>query len=66
MVEAAGITMGAGPVGMPTDADGLRLQLLGVPGGLAKTIIPAYRVNQDEMRQCSRLVSTTSCCTCPI
>ncbi len=48
MVEAAGITMGTGPVGMPTDADGLRLQLLGVPGGLAKTIIPAYRVNQDD------------------
>jgi len=48
MVEAAGITMGAGPVGMPTDSDGLRLQLLGVPGGLAKTIIPAYRVNQDD------------------
>jgi catechol 2,3-dioxygenase-like lactoylglutathione lyase family enzyme len=47
-VEEAGITMGAGPVGMPTDADGLRLQLLGVPGGLAKTIIPAYRVNQDD------------------
>jgi catechol 2,3-dioxygenase-like lactoylglutathione lyase family enzyme len=47
-VEDAGITMGAGPVGMPTDADGLRLQLLGVPGGLAKTIIPAYRVNQDD------------------
>jgi catechol 2,3-dioxygenase-like lactoylglutathione lyase family enzyme len=47
-VEEAGIAMGAGPVGMPTDADGLRLQLLGVPGGLAKTIIPAYRVNQDD------------------
>jgi catechol 2,3-dioxygenase-like lactoylglutathione lyase family enzyme len=47
-VEEAGITMGTGPVGMPTDADGLRLQLLGVPGGLAKTIIPAYRVNQDD------------------
>jgi catechol 2,3-dioxygenase-like lactoylglutathione lyase family enzyme len=47
-VEEEGITMGAGPVGMPTDADGLRLQLLGVPGGLAKTIIPAYRVNQDD------------------
>jgi catechol 2,3-dioxygenase-like lactoylglutathione lyase family enzyme len=47
-VEEAGIAMGTGPVGMPTDADGLRLQLLGVPGGLAKTIIPAYRVNQDD------------------
>jgi catechol 2,3-dioxygenase-like lactoylglutathione lyase family enzyme len=48
VVEEAGITMGTGPVGMPTDADGLRLQLLGVPGGLAKTIIPAYRVSQDD------------------
>lgn len=48
VVEEAGIAMGAGPLGMPTDADGLRLQLLGVPGGLAKTIIPAYRVNQDD------------------
>src|SRR4029077_11231837 len=48
VVEAAGITMGTGPVGMPTDSDGLRLQLLGVPGGLAKTIIPAYRVSQDD------------------
>ncbi|HEY6340334.1 MAG TPA: hypothetical protein VIY49_02485 [Bryobacteraceae bacterium] len=47
-VEEAGIAMGAGPLGMPTDADGLRLQLLGVPGGLAKTIIPAYRVSQDD------------------
>ena len=48
VVEEAGIAMGTGPLGMPTDADGLRLQLLGVPGGLAKTIIPAYRVNQDD------------------
>jgi catechol 2,3-dioxygenase-like lactoylglutathione lyase family enzyme len=47
-VEEAGIAMGTGALGMPTDADGLRLQLLGVPGGLAKTIIPAYRVNQDD------------------
>ena len=47
-VEEAGIVMGAGPVGMPTDADGLRLQLLGVPGGLAKTIIPAFRINQED------------------
>lgn len=47
-VEDAGISMGAGRLGMPTDADGLRLQLLGVPGGLAKTIIPAFRVNQDD------------------
>jgi catechol 2,3-dioxygenase-like lactoylglutathione lyase family enzyme len=47
-VEEAGIAMGTGALGMPTDADGLRLQLLGVPGGLAKTIIPAYRVSQDD------------------
>jgi catechol 2,3-dioxygenase-like lactoylglutathione lyase family enzyme len=48
VVEEAGIPMGAGALGMPTDADGLRLQLLGVPGGLAKTIVPAYRVNQED------------------
>ena len=47
-VEEAGIAMGTGALGMPTDADGLRLQLLGVPGGLAKTIIPAFRVSQDD------------------
>jgi hypothetical protein len=34
-VEKAGISMGTGRLGMPTDADGIRLQLLGVPGGLA-------------------------------
>ncbi len=38
-LEKAGITMGTGRLGMPTDEDGLRLQLLGVPGGLARTII---------------------------
>jgi catechol 2,3-dioxygenase-like lactoylglutathione lyase family enzyme len=27
---------------------GLRLQLLGVPGGLAKTIIPSTRISQEE------------------
>jgi catechol 2,3-dioxygenase-like lactoylglutathione lyase family enzyme len=47
-LEEVGITMGAGPGGMPTDSDGLRLQLLGVPGGLAKTIIPATRISLDE------------------
>ena len=47
VVTDAGIAMGTGPLGMPTDSDGLRLQLLGVPGGLAKSIIPAYRVTQD-------------------
>jgi len=48
LAEAGISIMGNGPGAMPTDADGLRLQLLGVPGGLAKTIIPAYRVNQDD------------------
>src|SRR5579863_5331724 len=33
---------------MALDPDGLRLQLLRVPGGLAKTIIPAYRLSQDD------------------
>jgi catechol 2,3-dioxygenase-like lactoylglutathione lyase family enzyme len=40
--------MGSGPGGMVDDPDGLRLQLLGVPGGLAKTIIPSTRISQDE------------------
>jgi catechol 2,3-dioxygenase-like lactoylglutathione lyase family enzyme len=43
-----GTPMGQGPGGMANDPDGLRLQLLGVPGGLAKTIIPATRISQDE------------------
>jgi catechol 2,3-dioxygenase-like lactoylglutathione lyase family enzyme len=47
-LEAAGVTVGAGAFGMATDPDGLRLQLLRVPGGLAKTIIPAFRLSQDE------------------
>jgi len=47
-LEAAGVTMGPGPFGMALDPDGLRLQLLRVPGGLAKTIIPAYRLSQDD------------------
>jgi len=33
---------------MAADPDGLRLQLLGVPGGLARTIIPSIRVTQDD------------------
>jgi len=45
---AVGITMGTGPTSMPTDADGMRLQLLGVPGGLAGTIIPGGRISQDD------------------
>jgi catechol 2,3-dioxygenase-like lactoylglutathione lyase family enzyme len=47
-LDEAGIPMGQGPGGMANDPDGLRLQLLGVPGGLAKTIIPATRISQEE------------------
>ncbi len=47
-LEKAGIKMGAGRFGMPTDDDGIRLQLLGVPGGLAKTIIPSVRITTDD------------------
>jgi catechol 2,3-dioxygenase-like lactoylglutathione lyase family enzyme len=47
-LEASGVPLGAGPFGMATDPDGLRLQLLRVPGGLAKTIIPAFRLSQDD------------------
>jgi len=48
-LEGLGITVsGRGALGMPADPDGLRLQLLGVPGGLAKTIIPSSRISQEE------------------
>ena len=47
-IEKAGIKMGAGRFGMPTDDDGLRLQLLGAPAGLAKTIIPFMRITTDD------------------
>lgn len=47
-LEQAGISMGTGRLGMPTDSDGLRLQLLGVPGGLARTIIPSTRISTDD------------------
>jgi catechol 2,3-dioxygenase-like lactoylglutathione lyase family enzyme len=47
-LEDASISMGTGPGGMANDPDGLRLQLLGVPGGLAKTIIPASRISQED------------------
>jgi catechol 2,3-dioxygenase-like lactoylglutathione lyase family enzyme len=47
-LEKAGIKMGAGRFGMPTDDDGIRLQLLPVPGGLAKTIIPSTRISADD------------------
>jgi catechol 2,3-dioxygenase-like lactoylglutathione lyase family enzyme len=47
-IEKAGIKVGAGRFGIPTDDDGIRLQLLGVPGGLAKTIIPSTRITTDD------------------
>lgn len=48
-LESQGVTFsGTGPLGMATDPDGLRLQFLGVPGGLARTIMPAARISQDD------------------
>jgi catechol 2,3-dioxygenase-like lactoylglutathione lyase family enzyme len=47
-LQEAGIAMAPGPGGMAADPDGLRLQLLGVPGGLARTIMPSARISQDE------------------
>jgi catechol 2,3-dioxygenase-like lactoylglutathione lyase family enzyme len=47
-LEQAGVSMGTGRLGMPTDSDGIRLQLLGVPGGLARTIIPSTRISTDD------------------
>jgi catechol 2,3-dioxygenase-like lactoylglutathione lyase family enzyme len=47
-LEQAGINMGTGRLGMPTDSDGIRLQLLGAPGGLARTIIPSTRITTDD------------------
>jgi catechol 2,3-dioxygenase-like lactoylglutathione lyase family enzyme len=47
-LEAVGVKLGPSPFGMASDPDGLRLQLLRAPGGLAKTIIPAYRLSQDD------------------
>ena len=47
-LEEAGIPMAQGPGGMAADPDGLRLQLLGVPGGLARTIMPSTRISTDE------------------
>jgi catechol 2,3-dioxygenase-like lactoylglutathione lyase family enzyme len=35
-------------LGMAADPDGLRLQFLGAPAGLARTIIPSSRISQDE------------------
>jgi catechol 2,3-dioxygenase-like lactoylglutathione lyase family enzyme len=47
-LDAAGVSMSPGRFGMALDPDGLRLQFLPVPAGLAKTIIPAYRLSQDD------------------
>jgi catechol 2,3-dioxygenase-like lactoylglutathione lyase family enzyme len=48
-LEDAGVPMtGRGGLGMAADPDGIRLQLLGVPGGLARTIIPSSRISQEE------------------
>jgi catechol 2,3-dioxygenase-like lactoylglutathione lyase family enzyme len=41
-LEDAGLKTGG--VGMVPDPDGFRLQLLGTPGGLAKTTVPAGRI----------------------
>jgi len=49
MFEDDGVKFtGQGGLGMAQDPDVLRLQLLGVPGGLARTIIPSRRISQDE------------------
>lgn len=47
-IEKDGMKMSTGRFGMPTDEDGIRLQLLGVPGGLARTIIPSTRITTDD------------------
>jgi catechol 2,3-dioxygenase-like lactoylglutathione lyase family enzyme len=45
LLESKGITVAG--VGMAADPDGLRLQLLGVPGGLAGTIVPGGRISLE-------------------
>src|SRR5262245_694117 len=44
-LEAQGITVNPGGAGMIGDADGLQPQLLGIPGGLARTTVPAGRIS---------------------
>jgi catechol 2,3-dioxygenase-like lactoylglutathione lyase family enzyme len=44
-LEAQSVTVNAGGVGMIGDADGIQLQLLGIPGGLARTTVPAGRIS---------------------
>jgi len=43
-LEAQGVKVAAGGVGMIGDADGIQLQLLSIPGGLARTTVPAGRI----------------------
>jgi catechol 2,3-dioxygenase-like lactoylglutathione lyase family enzyme len=48
-LDEAGVPMtGQGALGMAADPDGLRLQFLGAPAGLARTIIPSSRISQQE------------------
>ncbi|HTR38955.1 MAG TPA: VOC family protein [Bryobacteraceae bacterium] len=47
-LEQAGINMGQGRFGLPTDADGIRLQVAGTPGGLTRTVIPGPRLSADD------------------
>jgi predicted enzyme related to lactoylglutathione lyase len=47
-MEDAGMTFGTGPLGMAADPDGLRFQLLAVPGGLAGSIVPGPRISQED------------------
>ena len=48
-LDEAGVPMtGQGGLGMASDPDGLRLQFLGAPAGLARTIIPSSRISQEE------------------
>ncbi|HEY4362464.1 MAG TPA: VOC family protein [Bryobacteraceae bacterium] len=47
-MEDAGITFGSGALGMAADPDGLKFQILAVPGGLAGTIVAGPRISQEE------------------
>jgi catechol 2,3-dioxygenase-like lactoylglutathione lyase family enzyme len=45
-MEDVGITFGSGALGMAADPDGLKFQILAVPGGLAGTIVAGPRISQ--------------------
>jgi len=47
-LEAQGVTVSGGGAGMIGDADGIQLQLLGIPGGLARTTVPAGRITDKS------------------